>query len=175
MATVETHNIIDESTLPSLDLLYELTKERNQAQREQKDKLDNKAFIVLTSSTAIVSAALVLASVLPTSPDASVHGFLQSFFMHVLLVLYCITMCLGLAELVIRNYKLTPDPGRLYDEYLIKPSGHTKAKVYRSMVDDYEVNQEKIAALVFLVKCAIVALWFEILVFVIFLVVHNFR
>src|SRR5437868_15170314 len=51
------------SKFPSLNLIFDLTKERLNGQGEQVKALDNKANFIFVSSTALVSAALVLQSV----------------------------------------------------------------------------------------------------------------
>ncbi len=165
---------LDTSSFLSLDLLFELTKERNKIQLEQTDKLDSKAITVLTSATAIVSAALILQAVLQPSPNTSlVYTLLQRLPIALLMIFYLLAMIAGLTELMIRTYKLTPDPSRLYERYLMKHPEYTKAKVYKSMVDDYNVNEDKIEDLVYWIKMAIVALWIEAIAFVFFLFVHT--
>src|SRR5438046_9187146 len=60
---------------PSLDLIFELTKERIANQSEQVNALDSKANFVLGSATALVSTALVLQAVLltPQPSQATPH------------------------------------------------------------------------------------------------------
>lgn len=126
---------LDTSKFHSLDLLFELTKERNKAQLDQTDKLDNKAIIILTSATTIVSAALILQAVLPpVSDSSSSHRLLIELPFMVLIVSYFTTMCSGLIELMVHTFKLTPDSVRLYKKYLFKDEKYTKSKVLKSMV-----------------------------------------
>src|SRR5205085_10814142 len=62
-----------EYNFPSLDLIFELTKESITAQREQANALDSKANFVLGSATALISAALVLQAVLLSSLNTPLH------------------------------------------------------------------------------------------------------
>jgi hypothetical protein len=165
---------LDTSKFLSLDILFDHTKERNKAQLEQTDKLDNKAITVLTSASAIVSAALILQAVLPPLSNISpIMKFLTELPLMLLLVIYLTTMCGGLIVLMVHTYKLTPDPVRLYEEYLFKDENFTKAKLLKSMIDDYKDNKPRVDNQAYWVKYAIVAIWIEAVLFVIYLVVHT--
>ena len=165
---------LDTSKFLSLEILFDLTKERNKAQLEQTDKLDNKAVTVLASASAIVSAGLILQAVLPPlSNNSPLMKFLIELPLMLLLVTYLTAMSGGLIVLMVHTYKLTPNPVRLYNKYLFKNEKFTKAKVLKSMIDDYNNNQPKVDNQAYWVKYTIVAIWIEAILFVIYLFVHT--
>jgi hypothetical protein len=172
----EDEQTFDTSKFLSLGILFDLTKERNKVQLEQPDKLDTKAVTVLTTATAMVSAALILQAVLPPLSGRSLANKLfEELPLMLLLISYFTAMAGGLIDLMIHPYKLTPDPVRLYEEYLEKEESYTRAKVFKSMIDDYRANEKTIKNQIYWVKYAIVAVWIETVSFVLFLIFHAIR
>ncbi len=168
--------LFDVSDFHSLDLLFDLIKERLTVQFDQADKLDTKASTTMTSATAIIGAALTLQAVLPTLlhsfSDISVNTFLPLLPLSLLALTYLITMAFSTLAFWIRTYKLTPDPVGLYRNYLYEDEKETKAYVMRSMVDDYSKNEKELDKKVFWNKVAFTALLTEIIFFLVFLLFH---
>lgn len=166
----------DFSNLHSLDLIFDLVKDRSTVQMDQSDKLDAKAYSVMTSATALVSAALVLQAVLPSlqpSPHISVFNeVLQLILLVLLLAAYLTVMITAILAYKLRKYYQTPNPIVLYQNYSDKPERYTKAKVLRSVVEDYKKNEEENDDKIKWNKWAIRALWAETILFVAFLLFH---
>src|SRR5438876_577381 len=146
-----------EYNFPSLDLIFELTKERVASQREQANALDSKANFVLGSATTLVRAALVLQAVLLASQGALSHPqfavlswycstllnkFLRFLPLLILLIVYLIVMLSAFLAYTIRRYRYAPDPEELYRSYLYRQESSTKAEVFRAMLETYKENDK---------------------------------
>jgi len=166
----------DVSNFHSLDLLFDLIKNRLTTQIDQADKLDTKASTIMTSATVVVSAALTLQAVLPTLlrsfSNITVTTFLPLLPLSLLALAYLTTMTFGTLAFWIRTYKLTPDPVGLYSSYLYEEEKETKAYVMRSMIEDYSKNEKELDKKVVWNKVAFIALLFEIIFFLAFLIFH---
>ena len=172
----QSEKLQDFSHLHSLELIFELVKERNAIQMDQADKLDAKAYSVMTSATALISAALILLAVLPTSrPSFSsiLNGGIEIIPLLLLLLTYLAVMVIAILAYKLRNYHQTANPNILFYKYLDKPQLYTKAKVLRSALDDYNKNEKEINAKIKWNKWAIRALWAETMLFVAFLLFHT--
>lgn len=167
---------IDFPNFHSLELILNLVKERSTIQIDQSDKLDAKAYSVMTSATALISAALVLEAVLSSLPSTTntttLNGFLQIIPLVLLLIAYLGVMIISIAAYNLRKYAQTPDPITLYQKYLEKSERYTKAMVLRSIIEDYKNNEKEIDKKIKWNKWAIKAIWSETILFVAFLLFH---
>lgn len=170
----QTETSVDVSEFHSLEFIFELVKERIAIQMDQVDKLDTKAYSIMTSATALVSAALVLQAVLP-SLQASHHisigdQILQIIPLILLLLAYLATMIASIVAYKLRKYRRSPDPVVLYQNYLKEQESYTKAKVLRSLLDDFQENEKEIDKKINWNKRSIISLWSETILFVAFLI-----
>lgn len=170
---------IDFPDLHSLELVFDLVKDRHSVQMDQSDKLDTKAYSIMTSATALVSAALVLQAVLPSLqsfPKLPITGMiLQVIPLALLLATYLGVMVTAIAAYKLRKFYYSPDPDALYQDYLQKSERYTKAKVLRAVIEDYRRNEKEIDRKITWNRWAIRALWTETILFVFFLCVHALR
>jgi ABC-type multidrug transport system fused ATPase/permease subunit len=166
----------DFSNLKSIDLIFDLVKGRSALQMDQADKLDTKAYSVMTSATALVSAALILQAVLPALSSSTHISFfnqaLQLTPLALLLAAYLAVMITAILAYKLRQYAQTPNPMTLFQNYLDKPELYTKAKVLRSTVEDYKKNEEEINKKIKWNTWAIRVLWVQTILFVVFLFFH---
>lgn len=174
MSNSDSHpqNTIKEYNFPSLDLIFLLTKERVNAQFQQVNALDSKANFMLGSSTALISAALVLQSVLLPQTNnylpakliptyCPTNTLLQILPLLILLALYLTTIVTTFLAYKIRWYKQAPEPSELYRNYLHREESSTKAEVFRAMVEAYKENDKVIRSKVLWIKISFILLSFE--------------
>lgn len=146
----------DEGPPSSLDLVFDLVRERVVNQHERLTALDTKVNYTLGGATALVSTALVLQSLLlpHTNSDCSV------FIPHILYVLplpirraipllpllvtYLATVVTGVYSYRVRSIPRVPDPKRLAIFFLYQEENHTKKVVLRDMVNAFEQNEKLI-------------------------------
>lgn len=127
---------------PSLNIGFELVRERLTNQSETLNTLDTKASFVLGSSTILIGAVILNHSQIP-----SCHFF---FFMITPDTLRLIPLLLLLSYLIgvlsafqayrIRGSFDVPKPRTIYDRYLTKPEEETKAANFMAMIYAYEEN-----------------------------------
>jgi hypothetical protein len=171
---------------PSLDLIFELTKERLAGQMQQVSNLDTKANFVLGSATALISAAVVLQAVLITPQTTALPAqsqpitlpfycplpsdkFLRALPLLMLLLVYLLVVLIAYLSYKIRVYKQVPEPGELYKTYLYKHESDTKAEVFRAMLDAYKANDHTIRDKVTRLKAAFILLGCEAISLVVYL------
>lgn len=177
---VQTHTKVpfDVSDFHSLDLLFDLTKERVTVQIDQVDKLDTKASSTVASATALISAALTIQAVLPallqSHPQVALKTIMTLIPLILLALTYFVTTIFCLLAYKIRAYNLTPDPVGLYN-YLYEEESVTKAYVMRSMISDYQKNEKEIDRKVTWNKVAFISLLCETVFFITFLFFHAIR
>lgn len=178
---VQHQNTDEKLDFPSLNLLYELAKERLASQQEQKDILDSKANFILGSATALVSAALVLQAVsqpqhatpLPVYCIVRTNAPLHALPMIILLVMYLIVLFSAFPAYKIRIYKYAPELEELYKNYLFEDESETKAKVFRAMLTAYRENIITIGNKVLWLKVAFVFLGVEAMALVVYLLYQT--
>jgi hypothetical protein len=144
--------------LPSLDLAFDLTKERMSGQLARIDGLDNKANFIKGAATGIVGLALTLQTALFSAPATSSYctSYIPSF-LHTLnpllkraipliplIITYVIVMYLSHLAYKIDNYHEVPtNPEALYD-YLAEDVAITKIDIYNRMRVHFQQNELKI-------------------------------
>ncbi len=167
---------------PSLNLIFDLLKDRIALQWQQTNALDNKANFILVSATALVSAALVLQAVLLTPQTApvsqitslpfycptSTNRILHSLPLLILLAVYLFVMLSAYLAYQIRVYKQAPEPDELF-KYLIDEEDKTMEAVTRAMLEVCKSNNLTIRSKVLRVKIAFILLGFEVLALVAYL------
>lgn len=171
-----------EDDFPSLDLLFELVKDRIAVQRWQVGGLDNKANFVLGSATALISAALLLQAVLiqirsqtawlPSCP-LPLHQSLRLLPLLALLVVYLATMLSAFFAYIVREYKYPPDLDELYHSYLHREEKNTKLEVLRAMLDVYKENNKIICNKRFWTRTSFIVFAGEVTVLVLVLLVQT--
>ena len=143
--------------LPSLDLAFDLAKERMSGQLARIDGLDNKANFIKATATVIVGLALTLQAALFSSPATSYCTSYIPAFLHTLnpllkraipliplIITYVLVMYLSHLAYKIDNYYEVPtDPEALYD-YLVEDVAITKIDIYHMMKDNFKENEKKI-------------------------------
>jgi hypothetical protein len=179
---------------PSLDLAFDLAKDRVAGQLEQVDALDTKANFILGSATTLLAAALVLQAVILTvqksSPaqqvaSSSTRTPIQPSFCSlitnkplafspfvILLIIYLILMAISFAAYRLRAYQHTPDPETIYKKYLTEDATKTKAFIFRAMVAVYQENKKTIDRKVFWISTAFIALGVEVVALVLILFIQ---
>ena len=161
---------------PSLSLSFDLVRDLVNAQPGRLNALDTKANFALTAATGLVSAGLVLQSLLlPHSHAAclSILPPLLTTFLHnlplllkrgipllPLLASYLVVMIIGWRAY--KTFKLgeVPSP-RDITKYLPEPDYYTKAVVFRTLIQVYENNSAKLARKASLIDWAFLFLIIE--------------
>ncbi|HEU5230456.1 MAG TPA: hypothetical protein VFU49_21730 [Ktedonobacteraceae bacterium] len=171
-----------EDDFPSLDLLFELIKDRIAVQRWRASDFDSKANFLLGAGTALMSAALLLQSVLlQTRPQAAmfpfcpllIHQSLRLLPLLVLLVVYLATMLCAFFAYIVREYKYAPDLGELYNRSLKREERSTKLEALRDLIDVYKENDKIINNKRFWTRTAFIAFGGEVTVLVLVLLVQT--
>jgi hypothetical protein len=147
----------ESAPLASLDIALSLTKDLLAGQMDRVDSLDTKANFALGAATALVSAALLLQSLLlpissPSSCSMLVPGFIHTLPLSLkraipilpLLITFFGVMITAVFAYKIRDFKQVPTPRTLLDNYLDDPEQHTKAMLFRAMVEVFEGNEQEI-------------------------------
>jgi hypothetical protein len=171
----------EENRFPSLDLIFELTKEAIAVQREQVNALDSKANFILGSATAVVSTALVLQAVQQTTPlpqqsASNVYcpipssKFFEALPLLLLLLFYLCVIFTAYLAYKNRVYKQVPNPDELYNTYLLQEESKTKAEVFEAMRVAYKDNASKIKNKVSMLDVALVFLGCEAIALVLYLI-----
>lgn len=168
--------------LASLDIAFSLTKDLLADQFHRVDSLDTKANFALGAATALVSAALLLQSlVLPTKSDSSCSMFIPGFLYALplllkrailllpLLITYLGVIITAVFAYKIRDYKQAPTPRTLLDNYLNDPEQHTKVMLFRAMVEVFEENEQEIRKKTVWIDRAFLTLVIEALMLVLLL------
>jgi hypothetical protein len=157
---------------PGLSIVFDLVSERFDAQRERLNSLDAKANFALTAATTLVSAGLVLQSlILPHSHSAcsiiipSILHKLPELIKRALpllplLFVYFIVIVIGCFAYKIREFSQVPKP-RLLIEYLPYSEYYVKAVVLSTMIEAYEENAKKLDDKASLIDWAFLALVIE--------------
>lgn len=180
---------------PSLDLLFELGKQRMSDQMDQINALDTKANFIIGSATTLLSAALVLQAVILTIQKSSssqttslAHtGAINSFFycssllksglqiipILTFFVVYLILMVVSFFAYRLRAYQLVPDLEIAYQKYINTNPIDTKAIVFRAMVEVYKNNKSTIQRKVFWLSTAFIFLGIEAAILVLVLLVQT--
>ena len=136
---------------PGLPLAFDLIRERFYAQKERLNALDTKANFALTAATGLVSAGLVLQSLLLPHPHSVCSIYIPNFFhsfpilvkralpLLPLLITYLIVMIIGYRAYKTRILSDVPTPRSLAD-FLPDPDYYIKAIVLSTMIEAYEEN-----------------------------------
>lgn len=172
--SLQSHGGDESPVFPSLDMAFDLTRELLAAQMERIDGLDAKANLALVSATAVVSAALLLQALLLPSHSYSVCSVLIPGFVHALpllvkralpvlplLITYLGVVITASYAYRVRDYQQVPTPRTLLDKYIDKPVDHTKALLFRAMVEAYEANEFEIKKKVVWIDYALLILVLE--------------
>ncbi len=176
----------EDSGLPSLDLAFDLVKERMTGQFARIDGLDNKANFIKGTATGLVGIALTLqATVLTSSANSYCTSFLPTFVhtlnpllkralpLMPLIITYILVMCLSHLAYKIDNYNEVPtNPEALY-EYLQKEVAITKIDIYNRMKVNFKQNEEKINSKACWTKYAFQILELEGIMLVLFLLYRS--
>ncbi len=144
-----------EPKFPSLDLGFDLVRERLSAQSDRVNTLDTKASFILGSSTLLLGTAIVIQPTLSTCHSSIifpilVHKILPIMpeLLHILSLLLFIVYISGIISAYqaykIRGLYNVPDPDTIYKSYLTKPEHETRAATFRAMIDAYATNAVEI-------------------------------
>ncbi len=159
---------------PSLDLAFNLTQQRINNQQDRLVGLDTKANFALGAATGLVSAALVLQSLLLSShsnTDCSI--MIPQFLLTLppllkkalplipLLTAYLVVMALGLYSYKTRTIIRVPRPRTIFNLFLNESEAYTKKLVLEAMIDAYETNETKLNEKAKLIDYALVFLVIE--------------
>lgn len=169
---------LQSSEQSSLDLAFLLTKELIAAQLQDVNALDTKASFALGAGTGIVSAALILQSLLlPSHAHSSCSVLIPNFlnFLRLLplllkktipifplLIAYIIVIAMAFNAYRTRDYKQIPEP-RAFLDNLDKTAQYCKESMFPEMVDAYEWNKEEAVKKAEWIDRALLALVFETL------------
>lgn len=171
------------SALSGLDFVFDLVREQFAIQREYASSLDNKAGIIL-GSTSILTAVLLVVQV-PSLKNAvfslqSVGEFLLSllvnyevFLPFIAIMIYLSLVLTSFRAYGIYNYQQVPEPNQLYASYMAKPEEVTKSVVLKTILDAYNHNEKLLRRKIVWTKWAFRALWAEALIVAVILTVKN--
>lgn len=136
------------SRFPSLDLVFDLTRERLSAQLASVDSLDTKANFVLGSATLLTAAA---ATVQGLSHYDSAVRFVAIIFA---MLLYLAVIFTSFRAYMVRGYHQAPDPTAL-EGYMWEQLETTKGTILKEMVGCYNDNKKEIARKVWWLRWAL--------------------
>jgi len=130
----------------SLDIIFAEVKDRLKAQSDQIKALDQKAGLVLSSSSLIITIGAGLRTTLgKSSPSevtlSSVCSFALFFFAG---LLYLFTMIFAFRAYSLVRYRRDPEPRPLRQHYIMEKPALTKSTILANMIQSFEENQRKI-------------------------------
>ncbi len=133
-----------QSEVPSIDVIFDLTREQLAAQRDRIANTDTKAGLVLASAS-LLTGALATWHV----PAVSVHYPLSiqwviSRVPLISIVVYLIVIGTSFLALRPRVYDFSPDPSNLWKIYSKEPELTTKRRVRATMEEDFLTNEKLI-------------------------------
>lgn len=129
-----------EGALPSLDVIFDIAKDRLDAQMAVIDGLDTKANFLLGAASVVIGLAIAFQAAIPLTPGLPVGSrLLHAAPLGPLLVAYIVTAYLTYRAMAVKKYSYAPDPDVLLS-YLEKPMLQTKEEVARAMVDAHTKN-----------------------------------
>ena len=158
---------------PSLDLAFSLSQSSVDFQFDQVDKLDAKADSAQVSATTLISAALVLETVLIPMNSSKIIHIIQLVLLLPLLIAYIVVMITTRRAYKVANYKRTPAPSAFIDGYYLKMQEHeVKDKILNALAHVFEENQKIIEEKTSLINKAITWRTIEAMMLVLLLLVQ---
>ncbi len=136
----------------SLDLIYQIARDRLDHQASRIDALDTKGY-------ALLAAASILVTVIPI-----IHAPNQSLETHSLVLLALAGLCyLALWTFIAHalwghKYNFPPDVANLHAGYLDAPPAETKAAIAKRIAEVYPDNHATIEAKAATLRLALIAL-----------------
>ena len=150
---------------PSLDVVFDLTKERIEGQLTQVDAIDVKINFILGSATAAISAGLIVQGLTASSLSLLLtNRLLQSLPIILLFVSYLGTMLSAVIAYRLKEYRGVARPETLLNQYLKEQISTTKTEVSKYMVEAYKHNAKLIDKKVFWAQFSLYALIIEVMV-----------
>jgi hypothetical protein len=161
---------------PSLDVVFDLTKERIEAQLTQVDAIDSKSNFILGSATAVISAGVIVQGLTASSSSLLLtNRLLQSLPMLLLFASYLVTMLSAVIACRLNTYKGVARPETLFEQYLSEQVKTTKTEVSKYMVEAYKHNAKLIEKKAFCTQFSLYALLAEVTVLSGVVVVQTIR
>jgi len=161
MVEVDCNQETDVDDVPSLNIVFDLTRERVGAQLTQIIGMDTKAGLVLASASLLTG---VLATWHVPTTIARYPPLIAWFITRIPLisiVIYLVVIGTSFFALRPRDYYISPDPSSLWKEYSQKPDPFTKRRVRAVMADDYQNNAKAIISKIHWTRAAFIALAVE--------------
>lgn len=130
----------------SLEIVFAEVKDRLNAQSDQIRALDEKAGLVLSSSSLIITIGTGLRTAFGKSvPGEATLSSICSFALFFLAgVLYLLTMIFAIRAYSLLRYRRDPEPRPLRQHYILEKPTFTKSKILANMIQSFEENQKKI-------------------------------
>ena len=156
--------------MPSLELVFQLTKECLASQEEKFKSLNDKANLAQGSATALVSTGLILqAGLVQAHSNCAPFSFLQAMPASLklilplfpLLLVYIVVIIVGIGGSKLSVYLYPVKPETLLDDYLERDVNETMEKVLKAMVFTYRFNEQILAKKARWVKYTLIALAIE--------------
>lgn len=163
---------VDPSTVPSLELALDLTREQLAAQKDQGTALDTKAGFVLGAASLLTSALTSYKPSAALSEYPPVVQVVAPYMTFVAIGVYALVVLSSFRAFTLRRYQRAPRPRRLYDTYMTLPLVWTQGTVLRTMVAVYESNERILRSKVRWTRAALIALAFEAFVVGLMLVIQ---
>jgi hypothetical protein len=170
------------SNLPSLNLAFDTVSQCLTNQRERLNALDAKGNFVFGATTALVSTALILQSIVTSSSHANFALYIPYFALVLsspighgillipLLVTYLIALILSYQAYKTREWeRLEPE---VFMDYVNQTELYTKARLFRTMIDTYKSNENTITLKIAFIKRSFRFLIAEAILLAIFLLVQ---
>ena len=161
----------------SLDLVFDLLKERVASQLAQADGLDSKANNIIVAASALLAAGLVLqGAILTLQTSALTLNFTYTRpGLIVLLGSYLITMFAAIGGgFSIRSFEQIPEPEPFVAHYLTRPVEETKGVVIETQIEVYKTNHRILKSKILTLRIASIGLCVEIVVLIILLLLQLF-
>lgn len=125
---------------PSLNLVFDLVRERLAQQTALADAMDSKASAVLGAASVVIGLAVALQAAVPIEQGLSMgNKLVRTLPLVPLLVAYFVTAWTAYQAFTVRKYDYAPTPTRLLD-YVRDAEWFTKARVVKAMEVVYEDN-----------------------------------
>lgn len=163
------HILHQQQTAPSdsLDFIVDLSRERINAQFEQKNVLDTKANGIMTIASTLMGAALILQAALTTLSKKPTDQPLIQVVLGILFGVYLVMMLsAAIAGYWTYDFVRAGEIDRLIDAYILKPEAETKMDIVTAIAHVYEHNKRIMKPKVILLRIAALGFFAEIVVLV---------
>lgn len=137
-------DVTNAANLPSLDVAFDLARERTASQLETVDALDAKANFILTSASVVVATSIAVGGIASAMVSQSWVRVVRILPLFLVALAYIAVVILVYQAYKVRGYERAPKPRILLDDYLHQSDQTTKEDMVRALADVYDTNAHTI-------------------------------